>query len=237
MANGFVARNGIIAQNNSTVSGSLIVTQGVTGSLQGTASYATTASFVQTAQTASYVLNAVSSSYSTTASYVTTAQTASYVLQAVSASYSTTASYVTGSIHNSTNPALSASYALTASYALNGGGGGGSVSIDSLTAATLRTITFSSSFVYNGSNGTIQTLTLTGSVTGSVQNLLTGIPYTFIVKQDSTGSRSIYWNTAIKVAYGGTGSLPISTTANAIDKYNFIYDGTNIYADYGINYT
>ena len=35
-----------------------------------------------------------------------------------------TASYVTGSVHNSSNPALSASYALTASYALNGGSGG-----------------------------------------------------------------------------------------------------------------
>jgi hypothetical protein len=42
----FVARNGIIAQDNSTVSGSLIVTNGITGSLFGTASFATTASYV-----------------------------------------------------------------------------------------------------------------------------------------------------------------------------------------------
>ena len=44
--NEFVAKNGLIAQNNSTVSGSLIVTQGITGSLQGTASFALTASYL-----------------------------------------------------------------------------------------------------------------------------------------------------------------------------------------------
>jgi len=125
-----------------TVTGSLIATS-FTGSLQGTASWATSAS---QAVTASYVLNAISSSFATlaqtanTASYVVTAQTASYVLQAVSASFATlaqtantasyvlnavsasfatTASYVTGSIHNSTNPALSASYALSSSQAAN----------------------------------------------------------------------------------------------------------------------
>ena len=40
-----------------------------TGSLLGTASYATTASYITTAQTASYVLNSISSSYAATASY------------------------------------------------------------------------------------------------------------------------------------------------------------------------
>ena len=41
MANEFIARNGLIAQESSVVSGSLIVTQGITGSLFGTASYVT----------------------------------------------------------------------------------------------------------------------------------------------------------------------------------------------------
>jgi hypothetical protein len=44
MANEFVARNGVIALNNSTVTGSLIVTNGITGSLFGSASYAITSS-------------------------------------------------------------------------------------------------------------------------------------------------------------------------------------------------
>jgi len=61
------------------------------GSVQSS-SFASTASFVQTAQTASYVLNAVSSSFASTASFVQTAQTASYVLNAVSSSFAATAS-------------------------------------------------------------------------------------------------------------------------------------------------
>jgi hypothetical protein len=88
------------------LTGSLIVTQNIsassfTGSLFGTASWA------------------ASASQALTASYIVTAQTASYVLQAVSASFSSTASYVTGSVHTSANPALSASYALSASQATN----------------------------------------------------------------------------------------------------------------------
>lgn len=69
MPNEFVARNGVIAQNNSQITGSLRVSGGITGSLFGTASFATSAS---TAQTASYVLNAVSASFAFTASSVNT---------------------------------------------------------------------------------------------------------------------------------------------------------------------
>ena len=48
MANEFIARNGLIAQESSVVTGSLIVTQGITGSLQGTASYSTYPYVLQT---------------------------------------------------------------------------------------------------------------------------------------------------------------------------------------------
>ena len=89
-----------------SITGSLIVTAGITGSLQGTA---TSASFVTTAQTASYVLQAVSSSFATTSSFVKNAQTASYILQVVSASYATTASYAL-------NVPVTASFAITASF-------------------------------------------------------------------------------------------------------------------------
>jgi hypothetical protein len=100
------------------------------------ASYASTASYITTAQTASYVLNAVSASYSTTASYAATASyfsgtvtsasyasTASYWSgSAVSASFASTASYVLNSISSSF--ATTASYALSASWAPSSGGGG-----------------------------------------------------------------------------------------------------------------
>lgn len=123
------------------ISGSVISTTGYTGSLFGTASFASTTSlapnyvlisatssmlqpYVLSSNTSSFVLNSQTSSMSVA--------TASYVLQAVSASY------VTGSIHNSTNPALSSSYAVTASYVqvantigVSMSGGGGVITIGS----------------------------------------------------------------------------------------------------------
>jgi hypothetical protein len=62
----FIARNGVIAQNDSQVTGSLIVTNGITGSLFGTSSWAVNAI---TANTASYILNATSASFAATGSY------------------------------------------------------------------------------------------------------------------------------------------------------------------------
>lgn len=116
----------------------------------------------------------------------------------------------------------------------------GTPSIDALTAATLNTITDAASITFDGNNGTLQTITL--NVAGAtrnltISNLKVGIPYTFLVKQDGSGSRAIVWSTTVKVAYGGAGTPPISTAANAQDKYQLISDGTNIYVDYGITYS
>ena len=101
MANEFVARNGLIAQDNSTISGSLIVTNGITGSISGTGSYA------NAANSASYASGSTSASYAVNAS---SAVSASYALTATSASFATTASYWTGSVN-----------AVTASFATNAG--------------------------------------------------------------------------------------------------------------------
>lgn len=81
-----------------SISGSLLVQNGITGSLNGTASWA------DNSITASYIVT------SQTASYVTLAQTASYILNSVSSSYAATASYYAGSV-------VSASYASTSSIA------------------------------------------------------------------------------------------------------------------------
>jgi hypothetical protein len=66
------------------ITGSLVVSEGITGSLLGTAS---TASFVTLAQTASYVTTAQTASLAQTASFVANAQTASFVTLAQTASY------------------------------------------------------------------------------------------------------------------------------------------------------
>ena len=125
-----------------------------TGSLFGTASYVTgavftsnnpalSASYATTASYATYAANAATGkpggsdtqvqwnnngaieglsvlTYSSSLLRATGSFTGSF-----SGSLFGTASYVTGSIHGSTNPALSASYALTASYATFAGGGAG----------------------------------------------------------------------------------------------------------------
>jgi hypothetical protein len=80
-----------------SISGSLHVTGSIYGNLIGTA------------ETASYILNAVSSSYAETASY---SLIASESMFSISSSYSITASYCEGFI-------ASSSYAETASYAVN----------------------------------------------------------------------------------------------------------------------
>ena len=102
-----------------TASGQIQV-QGLTASLS--ASFSNISSL---ANTASYVLNSVSSSFASTSSYAfnsntaTSATSASFSTNSVSASYSITSSYVENIV--------SSSYALTASFAMNGGGGGTSL--------------------------------------------------------------------------------------------------------------
>jgi hypothetical protein len=122
--------------NNSTdqvlLTGSLLVSGGISatntitanngfiGDLTGTSSWATNAT---NAQSASYILNAISSSFASTASFVLNAQTASYVLNAVSSSFASTASFVRNAISASyVQNAQTASYvlnAISASYVLN----------------------------------------------------------------------------------------------------------------------
>jgi len=93
----FVTTSSFNAFTSSYNTGSF--TGSFTGSLFGTSSWAVSAS---NAQTASYVLQAVSASFAIssslaqTASYVQNAQTASYVLQAISSSFASTASFAQG---------------------------------------------------------------------------------------------------------------------------------------------
>lgn len=138
-----------------------------TGSLFGTSSWASNA------QTASYVLNAVSSSFASTASFVRSAQTASYVLNAVSASYASTSSL---SLRSITTASVSlntitftkgdgSTFPITVNTGSGGGGGsaspgGSSGQIQYNNGGT--TFDGVPVLTYNGS-----TLSATGSFTGS----------------------------------------------------------------------
>jgi hypothetical protein len=80
--------NAVVTASNATNDDTIEFLKG------GGGTFSVTVNNIETSQTASYVLNAVSSSYASTASFVETAQTSSYVLNAVSSSYATTSSYV-----------------------------------------------------------------------------------------------------------------------------------------------
>ncbi len=89
MPNEFIIKNGFFSEGSSNVTGSLIVTQGITGSLFGTASY------VLNGESSSYSLNSTSASYALTASYATNALTVTQItpVTLASGSWSLTGSY------------------------------------------------------------------------------------------------------------------------------------------------
>ena len=122
--------------------------QATSASFAISSSFATSASQAQTANTASYVLNAVSASFATSALSASYAVTASHANFAISSSQATSASFVaTASFSNTSTSASFATNALTASYALfaaNGGGGGGGGS-----AATHTQLTASTTWSFN----------------------------------------------------------------------------------------
>ena len=170
------------------ISSSLIVNEGITGSLFGTASQALSSSYAITASNAISASYAESSSYALTASYALFAQTASYAatasiatsssyalsssyaisssftLNAISSSYALSASYsVSSSQTDNANNAISASYATTASSADN------FLVRGTLTAQTIvaQTITSSTEYI-TGSTQFGSLLSNTHQFTGSV---------------------------------------------------------------------
>jgi hypothetical protein len=162
---------------NQIITGSLNVTQGITGSLFGTASFVTTASYVENAQSASYVLQAVSSSFASTASlapnYQLTSGTGSmlqpYVLTSTTSSMSVaTASYVENAQSASyVQQAVSSSFATTASYASNGG----VTSIVAGTNITISSATGSVTINSTGGGGGGTDLGLVQAMTLGLQNI------------------------------------------------------------------
>ena len=57
-------------------------------------------------------------------------------------------------------------------------------------------------------------------------NLQDGACYTLNIIQDTTGSRTLSWNSVF--AFTGGTAPTLSTAANAVDKISFQYDGTKL---------
>tara|TARA_R110002153_G_scaffold62091_1_gene167113 strand:+ start:7633 stop:8658 length:1026 start_codon:yes stop_codon:yes gene_type:complete len=88
-----------------------------------------------------------------------------------------------------------------------------------------------------GNSGNLNvTITLGGSrVLDNPTNMEDGASYNLIVKQDATGSRTLTYGSVFKWAGGTVPTL--STAANAIDIFTFIYDGTNLYGSIVQNFS
>ena len=217
------------------ISGSLIVNNGITGSLFGTASrannsvsssYALTASYANNVpDTASYALNAISSSYALTASYASNVpETASYSLQALSSSYALSASQAQNAVTASyVLNAISASFSTTASYALSASQAQNAISasyvLNAISASYAATASTADDFTVRGTltAQTIVVQTITSSidfVTGSTRfGTLQSNTHEFTGSVSITGSLNV-------VGGGITGSLQgtASLANNAISS-------------------
>ena len=172
-----------------------------------------TASYVQNAQTASYILQAISSSYAQTASYApnytlnstTSSMLAPYVLTSSTSSMSVaTASYIL--------QAVSASYALTASYARN---------------SDLLDGNHSSIFATTGSNTFTGNQIVSGSLTlnsGSALNLNDG----FFVNGHKQFQYASFYHTASQTLTSATTPLPFqfSTIESNSGAFTVAFSGS-----------
>lgn len=78
----------------------------------------------------------------------------------------------------------------------------------------------------NASSGTIQTMTLTGALTlNALTSPVAGQSVTLKISQDGTGGRTL--TSTMKFAGG---SKTLSTSSNAIDIVNIVYDGSDYLA-------
>ena len=95
------------------------------------------------------------------------------------------------------------------------------------------TLTDASTIAWDASSNQVTSVELTSSVgnrcaLGAPTNLIDGGVYVLMVKQDSTGSRTIGpWNAVFKWAAGRTPTL--TTAGSAKDIFTFLSDGTNLY--------
>lgn len=99
---------------------------------------------------------------------------------------------------------------------------------------TLQTLTDAATVSWNMNSGHVATVTLAGNRTLAISN--TARYGTLIVKQDTTGSRTLALPAGSKVINNGAGTAALSTAANSIDVLTFLYDGTNYYWNIGPKY-
>lgn len=85
--------------------------------------------------------------------------------------------------------------------------------------------------------GALASVTLAGNRTLAISGVSAGNSGTLIVRQDATGGRTLTLPAGSLVVNGGGGAITLSSGANNVDIISFLYDGTNYYWWYGLNFT
>jgi hypothetical protein len=102
----------------------------------------------------------------------------------------------------------------------------GNTNIRALQETVVATGFTGGAWTANCAAGTIQTATLTSSISSlAFTNMPAGGSVTLIITQGGTGS---YTLTTTGIKYAG-GSSTLSTAVGAIDMLNILFDGTNYY--------
>lgn len=98
-----------------------------------------------------------------------------------------------------------------------------------------NTLTDATNIAWDLDGNQVAQVTLAGNRTlSNPTNMKAGNTYVLTVKQDATGSRTLAFGSNYKWPSGVAPTL--STAANAVDKFSFISDGTNMFGDYGFDY-
>lgn len=98
--------------------------------------------------------------------------------------------------------------------------------------------TLSSGLVgWDVTNGVNAEVTLTGPSILSVTNAQDGDYGTLIVRQDGVGGHTLGLPVNFKVVNGGGGAITLSTGPNEEDVLSWVYDGTDFYVSFGLNFT
>lgn len=91
----------------------------------------------------------------------------------------------------------------------------------------------SSTLTIDFSTGNTHLINLNASCTFTFSNLNSGAIHRLILTQTNGGSHTVTWPT---MKWASALSPLLSTAANSIDIISLVYDGTNIYGTYSLNF-
>lgn len=106
-----------------------------------------------------------------------------------------------------------------------------------VTYSTPVTLTDGATITLNSSESYNFKITLEGSRTLAITNLVAGAYGTIEVVQGGSGSYTLTLPSNSKVSGGGSGAVTLSTTVGAIDIIAFYYNGTTLYWNVQTNFT